>query len=105
MSNTENRVITPLFDADANAQSIAATLNTQRQSFIDDGYPTLKTRIHRLDRLIDLLRVNKQRFSDALRADYRARSQFDSVVFDVMVPLESLKYLRKNTAKWTKKES
>ena len=103
MTSSENRVVTPIMNVDT--QSIAATLKSQRQSFINDGYPTLKTRINRLDRLIDLLRTNKQRFSDALHADYGARSHFDSVVFDVLVPIESLKYLRKNTASWMKKES
>ncbi len=104
MINNENRVVTPISSVDVNAESIAATLKAQRQNFINDGYPSLKTRIDRLDRLIDLLRTNKQRFSDALRADYRARSHFDSVVFDVLVPIESLKYLRKNTASWMKNE-
>ncbi|MDX1504314.1 MAG: coniferyl aldehyde dehydrogenase [Spongiibacter sp.] len=88
----------------ANTSPLEMSLRRQRDSFIRDGYPDLRTRLDRLDRLIALLRENKQRFADALRADYGARSHFDSVVFDVLVPIESLKYLRKHTAKWMRPE-
>ncbi|MGJ8687502.1 MAG: aldehyde dehydrogenase family protein, partial [Spongiibacteraceae bacterium] len=85
-------------------ESIQAVLLQQRSSFNHDDFPNLTIREDRLDRLIALLRDNKQRFSDALASDYGARSHFDSVVFDVLVPIESLKYLRKNTGKWMRPE-
>ncbi|MBQ0760471.1 MAG: coniferyl aldehyde dehydrogenase [Zhongshania sp.] len=85
-------------------QQIQKIVELQRNSFIQDGYPSAKTRIDRLDRLIAMLRNNKQKLAATLKSDYSARSHFDSVVFDILVPIESLKYCRKNTAKWMKPE-
>ncbi len=85
-------------------QRIKNIVDLQRTSFIKEGYPSAKTRIDRLDRLISMLRNNKQKLASALKSDYSARSHFDSVVFDILVPIESLKYCRKNTAKWMKPE-
>lgn len=85
--------------------TLEASLLKQRTSFIEDGYPSLRIREDRLDRLIDLLRTNKRKFIEALRSDYSYRSDFDSILFDILVPIESLKYLRKNTRKWMKPEN
>ncbi|MEX1667840.1 coniferyl aldehyde dehydrogenase [Zhongshania guokunii] len=85
-------------------QSIKNAVDLQRASFLAEGYPSAKTRIDRLDRLIAMLRTNKQKLAATLKADYSARSHFDSVVFDILVPIESLKYCRKNTAKWMRPE-
>ena len=71
-------------------QYIKNLVELQRSSFIQDGYPNIKTRLERLDRLIAMLRNNKQKLAAALKSDYSARSHFDSVVFDILVPIESL---------------
>lgn len=85
-------------------KKIKDIVERQRTSFIEEGYPSAKMRIDRLDRLIAMLRNNKQKLASTLKCDYSARSHFDSVVFDILVPIESLKYCRKNTAKWMKPE-
>lgn len=103
----------PAFSATAaidNTQSNAATdisamVKLQRASFLKDGFPSAKIRHDRLDRTIDLLKTNKQVLCDALSDDYGSRSYFESLCFDIYVTLESLKYCRKNTAKWMKPEN
>lgn len=104
MNNLNSSIDTSSSLSEVSANTIRETLAKQRHAFLEAGYPSAALRTDRLDRLINLLRKNKQRFSDALRSDYSARSHFDSVVFDVLVPIESLKYLRKHTAKWMRPE-
>ena len=88
---------------DANA--IRDILDQQRDSFNLDGYPDIKIRLNRLDRLAKLLKENKVLISEAICSDFSNRSNFENVVFDVLAVLESIKYLRKRTAGWMKPDN
>lgn len=84
---------------------ITGMLKHQRDSFITDGYPDIKIRLDRLDRLALLLRENTDEISAAICSDFSNRSNFENVMFDVLAVLESIKYLRKRTAGWMKPDN
>lgn len=83
---------------------IAALVGLQRQHCLREPYPSLATRRDRLDRAIALLRGHKEAIARALDRDYGSRSRFQSIVLDVLIPLESLKYCRRHTGAWMKPE-
>lgn len=83
-------------------QSIAALVDLQRDAFIHDGFPTVAVRIDRLNRAIALLENHRPQLCEALAADYGTRHEFQSVVADILVSLDALKYCRKHLQRWMK---
>ncbi|MFT4518120.1 MAG: coniferyl-aldehyde dehydrogenase [Halioglobus sp.] len=79
-------------------------LDNQRRAFTAEGPVALATRVDRIDRCIALLVDNKEAICEAVAQDFGCRSQYVTLMMDVMNSVGSLKFVKKNLKKWMKPE-
>ncbi|MDA0338294.1 MAG: coniferyl aldehyde dehydrogenase [Proteobacteria bacterium] len=84
---------------DVDMQSL---LTTQRQAFLDDGFPSAKTRIDRLDRVKDIHIRYKDKIVEALEADFGSRPRGQSLATDVASIIMEVKETRGKIRQWMK---
>lgn len=77
-------------------------LTRQRQSYLSDTYPSAKTRIDRISRVIELLVDNQHQLCEAIEEDYGRRSVESTRMQEIMTPIGTLKYARQNVKHWMK---
>ncbi len=83
---------------------LQAILDNQRSAFRAEGPVALATRIDRIDRCIALLVDNKEAICEAVNQDFGCRSQYVTLMTDIMTSVGSLKFVKKNLKKWMKPE-
>jgi coniferyl-aldehyde dehydrogenase len=83
---------------------LLAVLDNQRKAFKAEGPVALATRIDRIDRCIALLVDNKEAICEAVNKDFGCRSQYVTLMTDIMTSVGSLKFVKKNLKKWMKPE-
>ncbi|MEM9495103.1 MAG: coniferyl aldehyde dehydrogenase [Pseudomonadota bacterium] len=81
-----------------------ATLETQRTAQIKNGPPSPDVRLDRLQRAVDVLVGNKDRFIDAMAEDFGHRSKDASAMTDIAISIGGLKFAAKNLRKWMRAE-
>jgi coniferyl-aldehyde dehydrogenase len=86
------------------SQRMRATLDRQRESFLQEGRVSPAARLDRLDRMLDLVVTNKGRFADALRADFDVRPAPMSMMTDILPCVNALKHARKHVREWMRPE-
>lgn len=79
-------------------------LDLQRKSYIAEGYVTPETRIDRIDRAINIIQKNGQRFCETMREDFGHRSMEQSKLTDVDGSVGPLKHAKKHLRSWMKGE-
>ena len=72
----------------------------QRKASREQPYPSLELRRDRLTRLIDLLCTHQDALCAAVAEDFGVRSALSSKLFDILPPLNALKYARSHLARW-----
>jgi coniferyl-aldehyde dehydrogenase len=65
-----------------------------------EPYPSFAQRRDRLSRLIDLLCTHQDALCAAVAADFGRRSALNTRLFDILPPLNALKYARSQLAAW-----
>ena len=83
---------------------LQAVLDNQRAAFRAEGPVALATRVDRIDRCIALLVDNKEAICEAVNQDFGCRSQYVTLMTDVMNSVGSLKFVKKNLKQWLKPE-
>lgn len=76
------------------------TLERQRESFLAEGRVSPAARIDRLDRMLDLVIANKERFAEALKADFGVRPEPMSMMTDILPTVNALKHAKKHVREW-----
>ncbi len=87
---------TPLSDNDKLQQLLAK----QRESFMQEGFPSADIRIDRLKRIADIHLRYKDALIEALSADFGHRSRFQSTVTDVLSATREAKETQKEIKRW-----
>ncbi len=97
---------TPLADnnQDVSETQLNAMLDAQRQAFANETYPSLSTRLDRLDRCIDLIVTHQDKICEAVEKDFGCRSKHVTRFTDLFISLQNLKFVKKNLKKWMKAE-
>ena len=72
----------------------------QREASRAQPYPSLELRRDRLTRLIDLLCTHQDALCAAMTDDFGVRSALSSKMFDILPPVNALKYARARVAGW-----
>jgi coniferyl-aldehyde dehydrogenase len=72
----------------------------QREASRAQPYPSLELRRDRLTRLIDLLCTHQDALCTAMTEDFGVRSALSSKLFDILPPVNALKYARARVAGW-----
>lgn len=75
---------------------------SQRKAQDLNPYPSVKLRVDRINRLIDLLITNKQQLCLAVENDFGQRCHELTTAFDILAPVHSLKYAKKNIDRWVR---
>ena len=65
-------------------------------AFSKEPYPTYEQRMQRLEKLLELVRSNKDRIAQAISADFSARSVHETKLAEIFNAGESIKYMRKH---------
>ncbi len=86
---------------ESNLQSV---FDAQRVAFNKNKFPTLAERRERLAHLKKALLANEQEIVLALSQDYGQRSEFDTLLGDVMPTVQHINYSIKQLAKWMRPE-
>ncbi|WOH38195.1 coniferyl aldehyde dehydrogenase [Thalassotalea fonticola] len=84
--------------------SMNLLLNHQRESFKQDGYPELKTRIDRLDRLLAMLKKYDRQICNAVAEDFGSRPYELSRLTEIFATVEHAKDALVHLAQWMKPE-
>ena len=77
-----------------------ATHALQRKAHFDDGPPSAKVRIERIDRTIGLLVDHQRELCDAVAADYVVRSASQTLALDFVSSIEGLKHAKRHLRQW-----
>jgi len=83
-----------------NAENMEAILARQKAATIRDGIPTAEKRIEWIDRSIDLLCTHSEQLCDAMSSDFGHRSKDQSVLSDISVTIDTLKFSKKHLRSW-----
>ncbi|MEY8198034.1 MAG: coniferyl aldehyde dehydrogenase [Colwellia sp.] len=84
--------------------SMHSLLNHQRESFKQAGYPELKTRIDRLDRLLAMLKKYDRQICNAATEDFGSRPSELSRLTEIFATVEHAKDALVHLAQWMKPE-
>ncbi len=85
-------------------QDMQRLLDLQKRAHLSEGSPSLALRLDRLDRLATLLTGHAEQIARAVSADFGGRSRENSLFFDVVALLESIKHAKAHIGEWMKPE-
>ncbi|MDP2286251.1 MAG: aldehyde dehydrogenase family protein, partial [Pseudohongiella sp.] len=83
-------------------ETLRATLDAQRQDYLQEGRVSVRTRIDRIDRGIDVLLKYQDKLVDALNSDFSCRSRQVTLLTDIAASLTPMKHARKHLHSWMK---
>ena len=89
-------------DMTANVDELPLLLETQRKAFLNDGFPSAKTRIDRIDRVKDIHIRYKDRIVETLASDFGGRPAGQSLATDVLSTVMEVKETRGKIRRWMK---
>ena len=81
---------------------LKAAMDGCRKAYLAEGEVTAAVRIDRLQRAINLIFDNGERFVEAISEDFGHRNHHTTWLSDVAGSLKSLKVAKKNVRKWMK---
>lgn len=97
-TNTSNESISSSFP------ELQLEFNTLKQRYLHNKQPNLAQRKSVLKALKKALLDNKQSLMTALNEDYGTRTEFDSLMADILPSVQHLNYTLKNLKSWMKPE-
>jgi len=80
------------------------TLLQQRQAFLDAGFPSLRERKARLQRLRAAVLACRTQLEDAVSADFGNRSRHETALMELIGVVESIDYLRRRLRRFMRRE-
>ena len=91
-------------DPETQISKMRSLLETQRAVQLRAGAPSAAVRKDRIDRCIKLLTLHKDEITEAMNADFGARSKDMSLLTDVAGSIGPLKNARDSLDRWMKAE-
>ena len=95
-------VIKAEFDSPPQQSSLKNDFETMKNAYNNAPYPNYRERKEVLVKLKASLIKNEQAIYDALKQDYGYRSEFDTLIADVLPSVMAINYTLKNLKKWMK---
>jgi coniferyl-aldehyde dehydrogenase len=81
---------------------LATLLAVQRKAFLAEGAPDAEQRRADLTTLHDLLTGNRKAIAVALRADFGARSKYETEIAEIATTLHTVRFARRHLGSWMK---
>lgn len=103
-AQTDKPIETLSFLEGQQSLSLQQLFKRSKHVYAQQRYPSLETRSERIRTLQQNLLDNKQRLVEALSKDYGHRTEFDSLMADVMPSVQQAKYTLTKLSKWMKPE-
>ena len=98
-----NQQLEHIADALPQQQSEAERIfQKQKAAWLENPYPDYETRTNNLKKLEAILVDNQDAIAEAISKDFGNRSIHESKLVDVFLPLDGLRYCRKQLRKWMK---
>ena len=83
---------------------LSGLLSKQRAAFLRDGPPSAAQRRADLLKLKKALRANRPAIEAAVSKDFGYRSAYETRIMEIIPVIQTIKYLRRNLAKWMRPE-
>ncbi|HSQ67358.1 MAG TPA: coniferyl aldehyde dehydrogenase, partial [Polyangiaceae bacterium] len=90
---------------DATPDELAGILTRMRQAQRKAGTPSYEKRVELLDKLERAVFHSKERFVEAINADFGNRSRHETLIAEVLMTLNSIKHTRAHLHEWMEVES
>lgn len=87
-------------DTPVQFEELHRTLQAQRAAFRAEPYPSLATRLDRLDRMMALTERYESAFIEAASADFGHRSPHVTRLADIMMVQVAIRHTRRHLARW-----
>ncbi|MFD6856259.1 aldehyde dehydrogenase family protein [Rhodococcus sp. NPDC060090] len=97
MSTVENLGVTT---PNGTGEELSRILELQRRAFLADGFPSVETRRHRIDRLVALMLDNADALVDALVRDFGSKSRTGTMSMEFVGIIDAIEHTRAHVAKW-----
>ncbi|MGF1754370.1 coniferyl aldehyde dehydrogenase [Vibrio makurazakiensis] len=95
---------TKLDSAPFDATSLKSSYISLKSAYKVEPYPEVSGRIERLEEVKHRLLAIEKELVAALQEDYGYRSEFDSVICDLMPAVQHINYTTKHLSKWVKSD-
>ena len=89
---------------DTSLEVMQSILDAQKNAYLAEGEVSFATRFDRLERAINVVRKNEQRFIEAMTADFGHRSEHQSLFTDIASSVTPLRHAQKHMKEWMKRE-
>jgi len=93
-----------LHDEQTQIAHLQDVFNKQKAAYAKAPYPSYRQRVEDLNKLDKALRDFQHELAEAINQDFSCRSKDETLLAEVMIALESIKYNRKHLKKWMKPE-
>ena len=80
---------------DTSLEVMQSILDAQKSAYLAEGEVSFATRFDRLERAINVVRKNEQRFIEAMTADFGHRSEHQSLFTDIASSVTPLRHAQK----------
>ncbi len=100
--NTATQATTINHTLEQQLQTLQIEFKQLQRSYRDASYPSLEARLSSLDRLKKSIIQNEHAIYDALIQDYGYRSEFDTLIGELMPSVMNIKYTQKKLKRWMK---
>ena len=85
---------------DSSLEQLDRIFELQKSSFAKSPFPDAMERISNLNLLKTLMLDNKERIADAIYADFGCRSRTETMMVEMLVAVEGVKYATKRLRRW-----
>ena len=90
--------------SEASADDMRKMLDRQKKAHLNDGLVSNEVRQDRLERAVNVIKKNQEKFVDAMSADFGHRSRHQSLFSDIALSISPLRHAQKNLKRWRKSE-
>ena len=82
------------------AQQMRTLLDSQREAFARQMYPSLEVRLDRLERLRRMTEQYEKAIANAISADFGHRSMHETEMAEILVVLSGIRHARRHLGRW-----
>ena len=102
VTDEEVKTVAATTDDVATIARMTEVLARQRRAHIEQGPPSARLRIDRLDRIKSLLSDHRVEICDAMTADYIVRAPEQTMLADVVAVVDGVRHAKKHLHRWMK---
>jgi coniferyl-aldehyde dehydrogenase len=92
-------------DADPHLTRMRSLFEAQREAFRREPYPPLEVRRERLQKLLGALQERRHDLASAISEDFGHRSRHESLLVEVLLSANAIRYALKNLKSWMKPQA